>query len=755
MLLNRSKILLFGFKSLILLIITIFTPLFINAQFKLENWRTYTSMNNVVNTILDSKGRIWVGTSGGVFVYDPSNGTYKEFRNINGLLSTEITAINYNEQDKKVYIGSIDGVIDICTEDFEWTHITDIKKPKFTNPQIYDIVFRDSLAYIAGGFGFTVFDCKRQIFIETPPFLNEFQPNTPVYQILIKADEIWLATEAGIAYAKIKSTLGNPYSWTNLTQKNGLADKKVYSIAYFNDTIYAANAYKIFKLDSNTFLPVLTLDSYHIVNRFVVFRNDLYYSTQYMVGSLTKAFNIDCYKNQINGFSFLDINRILLYYKEKGLSLIVNNQESNITPETPASNLFLSLCIDNLGNLWSATDKNGRGRGFTGLINGKWKNFTREEIPEIVDNQYYKVRSSNDGRIALSNWGKGFLITNNTETDKFYFYNNLNSPLKGIEEDTNWVVTGETAFDRYGNLWIVNFGNQSNGPLLVVLDKNNKFYSFPNPVSPLNRYFINLAIDYNGTKWVGSNYLGGVLYFNERNTFDDKVDDIYGVFQMSNSQLPSNETNCIVVDKEGYVWIGTTSGLAVVLNPSSVLTGSKTIIRKSSLISEQPINDILIDALNNKWVATNNGVFVISSDGSSVIAQINTQNSPLLSDEVMALTSNNKNGRIYFGTKKGLIEATSLSVQPLPDYEITCYPQPFNPDKHKQLTIDGLAGDSEIRIVTASGELIRKLQSQGRITLWDGRNENGELVSNGIYLIFASSVTSNVSGVGKIAVLRK
>jgi ligand-binding sensor domain-containing protein len=224
---------------------------------------------------------------------------------------------------------------------------------------------------------------------------------------------------------------------------------------------------------------------------------------------------------------------------------------------------------------------------------------------------------------------------------------------------------------------------------------------------------------------------------------------------MSNSQLPSNETNCIVVDKEGYVWIGTTSGLAVVLNPSSVLTGSKTIIRKSSLISEQPINDILIDALNNKWVATNNGVFVISSDGSSVIAQINTQNSPLLSDEVMALTSNNKNGRIYFGTKKGLIEATSLSVQPLPDYEITCYPQPFNPDKHKQLTIDGLAGDSEIRIVTASGELIRKLQSQGRITLWDGRNENGELVSNGIYLIFASSVTSNVSGVGKIAVLRK
>lgn len=743
-----------AFYSIIICFLSLL-PFSLIAQFKLENWRTYTSMYNVTNASIDSKGRIWTATSGGVFVYEPADGSFNEFRNINGLLSTEITTIQCNQFERKVYIGSSDGVLDIATEDFQWSHITDIKKPKFTNPQINDIVFRDSLAFIAGGFGFTVFDIKRQIFIETPPFLNEFQPNTPVYQIILKDDEIWLATEAGIAYAKLKSTLGNPYSWTNLTIKNGLPDKKVYSIAYYNNNIYAANAFKISRLDSNKFTTILTLDNYHIINRLVVFNNDLYYSTQYMVNCLTKQFNIDCYKNQINGFQFLDNNRILLFYKEKGLAIYQNAKETNLTPETPASNLFLSLSIDNLGNLWSATDKNGRGRGFTGLINGKWKNFISEQIEQIVDNQYYKVRTSNDGRIVLSNWGKGFLITNNYETDKFYFYNNLNSPLKGIEEDTNWVVTGESAFDRQGNLWIVNFGNQSNGPLLIVLDKNNKFYSFSNPISPLNRYFINLAIDFSGTKWIGSNYLGGVLYFNERNTFDDRSDDVYGVFQISNSQLPSNEINCIAVDKEGYVWIGTTSGLAIVLNPSSVLSGAKTIIRKSSLISEQPINDILIDALNNKWIATNNGVYVISSDGSSIIAEINTQNSPLLTDEVMALASNNKNGRIYFGTKKGLNEATSLSVQPLPDYEITCYPQPFDPEKHKQLTIDGLAADSEIRIVTPSGELIRKFQSQGRITLWDGRNQNGELVSNGIYLILASSITSNVSGVGKIAVLRK
>jgi ligand-binding sensor domain-containing protein len=49
-------------------------------------------------------------------------------------------------------------------------------------------------------------------------------------------------------------------------------------------------------------------------------------------------------------------------------------------------------------------------------------------------------------------------------------------------------------------------------------------------------------------------------------SFDNTNDDICGQLNSSNSGLPSNTVKCIEVDKSGYIWIGTTNGLAVILH---------------------------------------------------------------------------------------------------------------------------------------------------------------------------------------------
>ena len=97
------------------------------SQVRLDNWKTYSSMNTVRAATIDSSGHIWAATSGGVFRYDTTTKEIIEFRNIDALLSLDITAIAYNPANKSVYVGSFDGSIDIISENLTISHITDIR----------------------------------------------------------------------------------------------------------------------------------------------------------------------------------------------------------------------------------------------------------------------------------------------------------------------------------------------------------------------------------------------------------------------------------------------------------------------------------------------------------------------------------------------------------------------------------------------------------------------------------------------------
>ena len=111
------------------------------------------------------------------------------------------------------------------------------------------------------------------------------------------------------------------------------------------------------------------------------------------------------------------------------------------------------------------------------------------------------------------------------------------------------------------------------------------------------------------------------------------------------------------------------------------------------------------------------------------------------------------------GTDYGLAELSTEFLQPKDSFEeLFIYPNPFilGNGETTSVTIDGLIRSSSMKILSISGNLIREMKSPGgRIAFWDGKDEEGNLVPTGIYILVAyDQEASNVKS-AKIAVIRK
>ncbi len=145
-------------------------------------------------------------------------------------------------------------------------------------------------------------------------------------------------------------------------------------------------------------------------------------------------------------------------------------------------------------------------------------------------------------------------------------------------------------------------------------------------------------------------------------------------------------------------------------------------------------------------------------NGTQLLKTLNTKNSFLPSDVITSLAIDEKTGRIYVGTDEGLTSFDTPSILPVESFNgLTIFPNPLKLNNEPKLvTIDGLIRNSDIKIVTVSGKLIRQFSAPGgRTAFWDGRDENGNLVNSGVYIVIAYDQEGNNVETGKIAVIRE
>jgi ligand-binding sensor domain-containing protein len=78
--------------------------------------------------------------------------------------------------------------------------------------------------------------------------------------------------------------------------------------------------------------------------------------------------------------------------------------------------------------------------------------------------------------------------------------------------------------------------------------------------------------------------------------------------------LLSNIVLSLAIDLDGEIWVGLGLGVVIIpdpLNPNSHST--------SYPLQEQIIQAIAVDAVNNKWIGTKEGIFVVNADGTQLL----------------------------------------------------------------------------------------------------------------------------------------
>jgi ligand-binding sensor domain-containing protein len=713
------------------------TLLLISQSFaQIGKWENHTDMKNV-RKINPTDNAIFAGTEGGIFIFYPESNQFEKILKVDGLFDVDVRVLTTDKNH--IFVGFQNGVIDILTQSgqsYKINRVFDIVNSPETDKGINFLkVYGDTL-FIGTNFGLLTYRISKLEFIDTYRKIFPDVERVQVFDLEIVGDTIYVATSEGIAKGnRFNPALVSPLGWNVWRKVGGFK-----SISVLKGEIYTGAQDGMFRLQGESFVKVFSSPVDKILNVgdsiLIVSGKSIYSFKNGNVNFISEA------KDIINDVSIWR-GKIIAGVRSSGVGILENGQWSFHYPEGPNGSQFSSMAVDNKGNLWVASSK-FLGKGFYKFDGKKWKNFSKETFPNM-SNDCYRVRIGKK-YIWIGTWGGGLIRVDENDSLKIF---SKQDGFMGVVEDTNFVVITDIA-EQGDYTWILNY-KARNLIILYLMRNDSLLASFRNGFKPSDFYNIQIELDEKGKKWIVTEH-GYILVFDDNGTPLDKSDDKW--FNISTAHGLNGNPTVIRFDNRGDLWVGTAYGLNIITNVDDPLKPGS--IRKVFSLRDFYINDIAVDGANNKWIATKNGVFVLTPDGTSVIAQYDATNSPLLSDDVKSIAIDLNSGVVYFGTDKGLTSLRTTFAKPVDEFKmINFYPNPFRPKEDLNVIIDGLVSNSTIKIFTISGDLVRTLSTPGgRMTSWDGKDEKGQYVPTGIYLIVAYNEDGTKVGIGKLAVLR-
>ncbi|MBK0404532.1 hypothetical protein I5M27_16160 [Adhaeribacter sp. BT258] len=749
------------------------------------DWRVYVPNHNG-KMVVAAGPKIYCATEKGLFYFDKEFNSLETLTKVNGLHDMGISTMNFDSVTNTLVIAYENTNLDLIRGE-EIININDILRKSLPGEKlIYNIYFKDKLAYLSCAFGLVVLDLQKLEIKDSYILRNTAGVSLKIYASTILNNQLFIATSGGIMRADNYRTvnLNDRKNWKTYGTADSLpatSPDNIRTLATFKNAVYAGvNSYGVYKLENGTWKKTKA-DTWlgSMIKQLVPRRSVLLVCTDYNVRFLSENNEIVGYladglmskpqavaQDRSGEFWVADINN--------GLVRTVNQSYSNLFPSGPADISTFKILADARSVVVLAGGYRGPGQlssglGFYEFKNGTWENYNFNRFkdpakyPDILDLSAV-VRNPVNGKLYMGSFGYGVLEWNGPGDFKVLGADVLSSSIAvGSPDYAKYLRVSGLAADPEGNIWVTNPSDFSGLPGLHMLrpDGTWRTFSLQNTSEGTSfgtsNTFEKIVIDDSGYKWINirpRNGNGLVIY--------DDVNDRFRFLNKSTTggNLPGNEVHSMAKDMDGDIWVGTENGIGVFYDPELAFSSSKNIsasvpvFGNRALLEEQVVTVITVDGANRKWVGTENGVWLFNEDADKVILNFTTANSPLPSNKITDIAVNHATGDVYIGTEAGLASyrAGATITSETPDCA-NVFPNPVRPGFAGQIAISGIANNATVKITDVTGNLVFETKALGGTAIWNGRDINGQHVRSGVYLVLSSNPEGGETCVSKVAVL--
>lgn len=761
-------------KLLLLLAITPFLLVGQNVM-PIGAWRSFPP-KRVGLSVTQSADQIFYTTRAALMIMDKDEIAPQFKTTVDGLSGVDFRLIRYHEPSGQLIIVYEDGIIDLY-KDGDIRTVSSIKNfTNITGEKTVNDIFRydDNLVFMAGTFGVSAFRLDNASF----PFTT-FMGDANVLSVAVFEGNIYAGTIEGIYRTSINNPNADDFStWDFLGVDAGFPDDySTNALAVYQDQLYIGINEDIYRLEGGA--PVLFSDQ------------DEAYGLRYFSAEgeyLLAGYRCDlggCGNGQVLYFSpdgsgdalasgcigrtnfAIEDQQGRFWFGDEWMGFRwLDNTEDEVCNtfeiNSPYSQRVWDMEVYN-DTLWVASGAFSSTRtpvptdhGMAAFGSGDWTIYNRwtnatfkgfNQADDARDDDVFALIEVAVNEATQKVYGASY-YTGLVEIDgeNVRLFNDTNSPLSNTNGDENRTRVSGLAVDDEGGLWVSNYRALEGRPLhRLALD--GTWVSF-NETCGQNDLF-QIEIDPNGYKWIisGSN-TSGVLLFDE-GELDNPNDDRCRSFTANNSNVPTNDTNCLAIDQDGDVWVGTNQGIVIfecggAAFDDNCLGSLRTVDLDGFLeflFKTQTVQSIAVDGANRKWVGTANGAYLLSPDGKEELLHFTVDNSPLPDNSVRSIALNQKTGEVFIGTDAGIVsyQGDAIEGNRVFSADALVFPNPVRPEYNGPITVRGLATNANVKITDVNGKLVYETDALGGQLVWDGRDYNGRRVQTGVYLVFSST----------------
>jgi hypothetical protein len=737
-------------------------------------WREHLPYNSSIDVTAGDQ-KIFAATPYSLFSVDLKDKNIERFSRITGLSETGISTILFDRTNDKLVVAYSNSNLDIVYRKNVF-NIPDIKRSTLIgNKNIYNIYQLGKNYYLSTGLGIIVIDGDRYE-VKASWFIGN--GGNPVRINGFTSDGVFFyaATEEGLKKAAISTPdPANFTNWQTISATNGLSPGPVTNVFNVQNKVILQKNDSLYAQNGNTW-SFLYRDGWEIINSNVS-ENKVLLSERLNNAGRVIILNQDgSVSRTLAQTAPISIPRKAILYQDDpwvadqfgGLSHHTGSSFEQYKPNSPEATASGEMAVSNnvfyatAGEVNDSWNYQYNGNGIFIFKEGNWENINRFRYPAL-DSLLDFITIAIDKRdetIWAGSYGGGLLHVKPGPVFEIFKHNRI-GPTVG--DPASYRVSG-LSFDNENNLWISNYG--SSQPLRLR-KQDGSWMSFSVPFFLTENAMSQILVDDNNYKWIVSPKGNGLIVYDHGLSLENSTDDRWKRYGAGagNGNLPANDVLCIAKDRNGFIWAGTSDGIGVfqcadrVFSPQSceaVLPVVQQGNFSNFLFKGEEVQSIAVDGADRKWVATRNGVWLVSPEGDKLIYRFTEDNSPLLSNEVKKISVNGKTGEVFFATLKGICSFRSTATEAGgKNAGILVFPNPVPPGYSGTVGIRGLVNDAIVKITELDGRLVYQTKSLGGQAVWDGRDYRGKRITSGVYLVLIIDESRKEKAAGKIVFISK